>query len=106
MKTHSKSGIAVKLFVGCLLTGEGKLNLRNSLGWKQAKISGQHHPLNLQEIHYQNHEYLGIFVSEEYLTLKELKVFEERIRKAIEDYCPDLDQNTLKVVVFPQILVS
>lgn len=106
METPVESKIAVKLFVGCLLNAESKMHLQNSISWKQMQIDKENHTENFKQIHYQNHEYFGLFAEQERITLQDLKSIEALIRKAFEDFCPKLNKNTLKVVVFPQILLS
>lgn len=101
-----ESKLTVKIFVGCLLTAEARLFLQNSLKWKHALIEGERSSHHLLSVHYENKDYVGKATDKDNATLEELDAIEKNIRQQMSFYCPELDTNTLKIMIFPQILVS
>lgn len=94
--------ISPKIFIGCALTAELKNHLSKSSNWKQASIE----QTALTIIPFQEKEYLGIYHSENKITLIELALLEKMIKDKIQTYCPDLSPDTFKIITFPQIFIS
>ncbi|CCB86872.1 MULTISPECIES: hypothetical protein [Parachlamydia] len=106
MSTEIEKRILVKVFVGCRLHAELRLQLNQSHAWKQVKIESKPQDGTLCEVHYQQKDYVGMFLPQETLTLSELKEYERLVQQKFKEYCPSLEEETIKLVVFPQIFIS
>jgi hypothetical protein len=94
----------VRLFIGCRLTSEMRMYLKESRAWKQMSIAPMQER-DLIETHYQQKDYLGHFFSEDCLPLEKLKESEKRVKEAIAAYCPKLQTEQLNCSIFPQIFL-
>lgn len=96
----------VKLFIGYPITSDIRMHLKQSSAWKQAKIAADLGTRDLQEVHFQDKEYIGKYLKTPEHSLQDLKTIESSIREALIHYCPELSQATLKIYLFPQIFIS
>lgn len=103
MDTEIDKRISAKVFIGCRFHAELKMLLTQSKEWKQAVIS---HEDTLCEVHYQQKDFIGMFIPEAKTTLHELRQYEELILKKLYAYCPTLEIDTLKLSIFPQIFIN
>lgn len=104
MNTQIENRVQVKLFLGIAISSELRLQLSESSEWKQAKISHQSH--DLIETHYQNKDYIGLFLTHEKVCLAELKLIEMKILQTLKLYCPKFSSEKCKVLVFSQVFIS
>lgn len=105
MITDHENKVKLMLFIGCPLTAELRLQLTQSLEWKQAKIN----PIagkDLEETHYQQKDFIGFFVKQEKITIQDLKQIEIQILQRINQYCPHFASEKIRILVFSQIFIS
>lgn len=105
MNMQVENKIQFRLFVGCLMTSELRLQLDQSHEWKQAKI-GPLEENNLVETHFHEKNYIGFFLVNNHVTLSELRQVEDKIFKALNAYCPQFASEKIRVLVFSQIFIS
>ncbi len=98
--------IKVKVFLGCAVNSHLKLQLNKSIGWKNAKIVGQATLPKLEEITYQGQQYIGLFLPNEENLLSDVKKYHDEALEELHSYIPDLDQQPINFVLFPQLFVK
>ncbi|MCE5316959.1 MAG: hypothetical protein LLG04_06300 [Parachlamydia sp.] len=91
-----------KFFIGCPLTSELRMHLKESSAWNQASIDPDR---NLIEVRFQKQDYLGRYYDGQQLELRELKQIETDMRARMQSYCPKLNSEKLAFCVFPQIFL-
>lgn len=106
MNTATESRLMVKLFVGYMLTAEIKMLLNQSNEWKQASLVKNSSRENLVETHFQEKDYIGRYLEYKMLTIKDLKEEASFAKLTLQRYCPDLNVDTLKICIFPQVFVT
>lgn len=106
MAVDSHNRILAKLFIGCSLTSDLKLQLSKSHPWKEALIMKNANEDMLQEIMFQNKSYLGIYCEQFGKTLSEIELIKATIIQKIKTYCPEYESEKLNFFVFPQIFVA
>lgn len=107
MTISSNHQVTVKLFVGYLLTSDIRMYLKQSAAWKQAKIMEEPDSRDLLETHFQDKDYIGKYIAQDNLTLRELRSFENSVHQSLLNYCPELSQESnLKIYLFPQVFIS
>lgn len=99
---NMSENVSAKLFVGVQNHGEVKSLLNHSPQWKEAKLF-QNHPLI--EIHFQEKEYVGFFVSPP-LSYVDLKEKEKDLKNQLIYYCPKLQVEKQKIYLFSQLFLS
>lgn len=105
-KALAKNQITTRLFVGFLFSKELKIQLSRNIAWKQARILQQSLENGLRQIHYENNEYIGCYLLGENANMLELKENDIRLRKMLQNYCPEFDIEALQLFIFPQIFVA
>jgi len=103
MDTEIDKRISVKVFIGCRFHAELKMLLTQSKEWKQAVILQEG---ALCEVHYQQKDFIGMFLPDAKITLHDLREYEEIIFKKLQAYCPTLETESLKLSIFPQIFIN
>lgn len=98
--------VFLRLFAGVLITSEIRMHLNLSIKWKEAQILKEFDPSHLTEVHFQNENYVGKFLSHEAFNLSELKAQEQQILAKIKEYCPKLKIEKIKLKIFPQQFIS
>ena len=106
MQQNVSSKVTVKLFLGIQITSEIRMHLRQSLKWKESHLHLETHTGYLIETHFQNNDYVGIFVAEERQPFEELKQLELAVRNLLLEYCPLANTEKMPLVVFPQVFIS
>lgn len=106
MTVDSHNRILAKLFIGCSLTSDLRLQLSKSHPWKEALIMKNTTSDTLQEIIFQNKSYLGIYCEQFGKTLSEIELIKSTIIEHIKIFCPEYESEKLKFFVFPQIFVT
>lgn len=91
--------------MGCLLSAELRTQLNKSIEWNQAKIKAVFEN-DLSETHFHQKDYIGFFLTQEKITLPELKLKETKILNALKHYCPHFTSEKMRVLVFSQIFIS
>ena len=102
----TKSKISTKLFLGCKITPDIRLQLNQNNEWQQLVAIPDTNTENLKELHYQEKEYFGKFLDDEKPTLTDLREAEQVIIQALESYCPQSNIKAIKLVLFPQIFLA
>lgn len=103
MNTDLSTRVTTKLFAGYLLNSELRMHLNQSKTYKQDKI-GSHQDLN--EVHYQEKDYFGIYLEQTMVAFDELKKLEESLRKRLDFYCPNFNNEHTTFFVLPQVFVK
>lgn len=104
MSIETKNKVSTRLFVGCLITSEIRMHLTQSIQWKHAMLATNNE--TIQEIHYQNKEYLGLYLAFTQTTLEELKKNQDQIRTQLKIFCPNLETENVSICIFPQVFVA
>jgi hypothetical protein len=100
------SKVTTKLFAGFRISSEIRMHLNQSIQWKHATLLTASMPFSLQRIPYQGKEYLGFYLKSHRLTVKELREFQDMIKQEVNQYCPDLEVETMTVFIFPQVFIA
>lgn len=103
MNTELSTRITTKLFAGFLLNSELRMHLAQSKNYKQDKIGSKQ---DLQEIHFQEKDYFGIYLEKNIISYKTLKTLEEALRKKLEFYCPAFNIDHATFFILPQVFVK
>jgi hypothetical protein len=106
MEASAKEGVKVKLFAGFAVNSEMKMHLRQSSTWKNSRIDKNQSKVAIQETHYQEKDYLGIYLDAEKQTLPQLKEIENELRNQLAQYCPEFNIESIKLYIFPQIFIT
>jgi hypothetical protein len=104
MEKNTNDHIAIKMFLGCLITPEIRMHLHNSPSWKQSSIAIS--STHLKEIHFQEKDYFGHFLAQSQISLNALKESQKELLTHLQQHCPDLCTDSVKMVVFPQVFLS
>ncbi len=104
MKTAAKDRITIKLFAGFPLTSELRMHLKGSKTWNQAQIQPELQPL--VEAHHDQQTYLGRFITNVPVTLRELCALEQELRLAFLTYCPKFPADKLQLITFSQVFIA
>ena len=99
------SKVKYRLFIGCIISAELRLQLSQSIRWKQAKIVASTQE-DLEETHYHEKDYIGRFLDYSPINLNDLRLTEAKVMQAIKNYCPEYACEKIKIVVFSQVFVS
>lgn len=94
--------IQTKIFLGYLLNKEIRIHLNQNSKWKENKLIGE---LLLTETHWQEKEYIGIFMSP-LLSSAQLKEKEKEVKSQLQVYCPKLNLDKHSVHIFSQLFLS
>ena len=106
MGIETDTRVTVKLFIGYEFTSEIKMYLSNSPKWKQdALISNKTHE-HLQQVKYQEKEYIGSYLADQSLPMNDLCKSSLSIKEKLVEYCPEINTKTLKTSIFPQVFVA
>lgn len=105
MDTNLLEKITTKFFLGCLLSPDVRIALNRSAAWNQAKIIAASDETELREQHFQDKDYLGIFIHSHQIALDELRIKEAAIRKRLQVFCPELKTQSIPIYVLPITLV-
>lgn len=106
MESAVEDRVKVKLFIGYLITSEIRMHLNQSNNWKQDNIAPERPTEALSEVHYQNKDYIGRFLTQDYLAMPQFKLVDQEMRRVLQSYCPNLNLDSLLTYTFPQIFVS
>lgn len=104
MDQPQSSKISIQLFVGCLLSVDIKRQLYQSPQWKQKSLEDP--DSRLVEVFHKNKDYLGKYVAKQMMTLSEFTQCQNELLEKIGSYCPNLDRETVKIIIFPQLFVG
>jgi hypothetical protein len=96
-------GVTVKLFAGFIVTPELRMHLNESSAWKDAQLV---HSDALMQTHHQGKDYIGLFLSDNQITLLSLKNIESKLRVSLEKYCPVYDLEKANIQIFPQSFIA
>jgi len=103
-KQELETGINFRLFAGCLMTSELRMQLNQSSLWKQAKIAPSLQ--DLIETHFQEKDFIGLFLQSDKIQLEELRQIEKKISQVLKTYCPQFPSEKIKILVFSQVFIS
>lgn len=96
----------LKIFLGFRINSEIRMHLNYSDEWKHEQIMRDARGDKLEEIRYQEKQYIGILLPNQRIPLNELRSYQERICHALHRYCPELNTETIELYVFPQLFLS
>lgn len=99
---EKKQGIHNRLFLGCELTSELRMHLKQSFSWKEAQMLSK----GLTEAHFEGKNYIGQRLEKNQLTLMEIKSLEKNLKRDLNEHCPNFDAARLKIIVFTEVFVA
>lgn len=94
--------IQVRLFLGFLQNKEIKVHLNQSKRWKESLLLSS---TELIETHWQENSYLGTFVPSS-LTFAQIQEKELFVKTQLQVYCPKLNLDKHRSLLFPQIFIT
>lgn len=103
MDTGTANRLQIKIFVGFEFKVDIRISLNKNSKWKEAKVSKT---TQLKEVHFQEQEYIGVFLPSEMTTMKILQDISQQVRTELQNYCPENDLSNSKIQVFPQVFVA
>lgn len=94
-------GIEIRLFFGILENSELRMHLNGSSLWQQEKTLGS----ELIETDRNDKRYIGLFASYplSYSRLRETECF---VKNRLQVYCPKLNLDTRRCVLFSQLFIT
>lgn len=94
--------IQVRLFLGYLQNKEIKVHLNQSKHWKEAHLTGS---TELIETQWQENSYLGTFIPSliAFAQIQEKELF---VKTQLQLYCPKLNLDKHRPLLFPQIFIA
>jgi hypothetical protein len=95
--------ITIKLFAGCPINAEMRMHLNQSIQWKHAEILNEG---CLKEVHYHGKDYFGLYIDHQNISTQNLTAIQQSIQESLKNYCPDLDTESAKVCIFPQVFIA
>lgn len=105
MKISEK--ITVKIFAGCLMPSDLRLHLSKSKEWQLISVIPlESREIRLQEVHFQGKDYLGYYLEDDLIQIKDLQEIKTAIQLFLKRFCPEYQAVDLKVYVIPQIFVA
>lgn len=104
MEITTQKQIQVSLFIGVLESSTVRMYLGQSHLWKQDSIVKNNDTPS--ETHYQGKTYIGFTLPTEGVSLSALHHIEEKLLTTVKKYCPELDQEQIQIIIFPQILIT
>ncbi len=99
---ETKQGIQARICVGYAMTPEIQNGLSQSQLWQQRKSGGD----GIGLIIYKGKEYIGCFLSDERPTVSQVREAGEKLRRQLQECCPDLPWEKYTARIFTQIFVS
>lgn len=102
---RSEQGVIVKLFAGFHATSELKMHLAQSRLWKENLIFASNRSGTLELIHFQEKDYLGKYLTQSFLSLKDLPSIEAELKQELLKFCPKFKQEKLMVRLFSQTFI-
>jgi hypothetical protein len=105
MNIQVENKVKLRIFIGCIITAELRLQLNTSPLWKQVKIA----PAGENELvitHFNQKEFIGFFLSQDHISLPELKGIETKILQTLMAYCPHFASEKIRILVFSQVFIS
>lgn len=97
--------IILKLFAGVLLNAGMKLKLHQSEKWQQATIIPHRNETELVEVRHEDKDYLGCYLSDNQITLSDLRKMEKFIQQRMGHYHLDFNLTNPKILVFTQVFI-
>lgn len=104
MKQEIDNRITIKMFYGCPLLPDLRLQLEKSQQWKLAKIGSERAPLEV--IRHQEKDYCGSFLHSDEMTISNLEAEAKRIHNKIKEFCSNYDTETLNFTIFPIVFIQ
>lgn len=102
-KYMTNTQILKKIFIGFPLHGELKSELSQSKEWNLLKILPNAERKKILEVHFQNKEYLGIYLPDnEKHTVESICKAEKELCLIIQNLCPKLHIEKQHPVIFTQ----
>lgn len=97
--------ITTKLFIGCHVPADLRIQLNQSLTWKQSRVAPDSQMDPIDVTHDKRH-YLGYCINAEQISLAQLRELADRLRTAVQRYCNKYPVERVSIYVFPQRFVS
>lgn len=98
--------LTAKIFIGFEFPLELRLELNENKEWKQALIEHGNSPAFIQEVHYQDKDYLGYYLDFKLAAMNDLRHHATSIKKQLQPFCKTTDVEKLTITLFPQIFVT
>ena len=98
MQTSEK--IRVKIFIGLAVTPALRNALHHSHSWKEAQFDTP-----FEEILKDKKRYVGFYLENERIPMGELKGVWKTLRQKVLPHCPQINLDTVPLVMFPQYFI-
>jgi len=98
-----QEGITVQLFVGFPLTSLLRMHLNKSHSWQEEVLTGEG---KLKKARHEEKDFIGLPTKANKLIIKDLKKIELNLKEKIQQHCPKLDPETLKISIIPQVFIA
>ena len=106
MNTATENRVLAKIFVGFELSMDIRMHLNQSTEWKKASVVKDDSPNSIVEIRFNEKDYIGRHLDTRMPTLKDIQTQSTQIRERLQEFCPEINVDTFKINVFPQVFVS
>lgn len=101
-----KTSQAVKIFIGFALTPDLRMQLNQSDGWKQSRITAGQDPVEPVEVRFNHKDYLGFQTDDSLCTWPELTRYQSLLKEALVRYCSHLNPDSYKICLFSQLFIA
>jgi hypothetical protein len=98
--------ISAQLFLGCPISSKIRMSLNSSPAWQKVQTLPGENVEALKEVHHQDKDYIGTFLSISQPTLEDLQIAQVNVQKLLRSYCDDLTDQNVKLTIFPQIFLA
>ena len=86
------------------MTSEIQMHLNSSDLWNQRTVNRD--DKQLTQVRHKEKEYIGRLLPEPRVALPELREQRQQVLDSLQQFCPDLDIEALKIVILPQVFLS
>lgn len=104
--TAMNSGIKIKIFMGCRLDSRLKLQLSQSMAWKNARIEGQANQTAWVETRHEGHDYIGHYLESAPVKFDDIKKHQALFLSNLQNYSSDIDIKKINLILFPKLFVN
>lgn len=101
-----EKGISFKLFAGFLVNSELKMHIKSSSNWKEHEFLEKKNPRKLQIVPFEKRDYIGNYIEPAQISIKEIDLLEEQIKKSLEQLFPKCNLENLSLYFFTQAFIQ
>ena len=104
--SQDEKGFSLQLFAGFLVNSELRMYMRASDKWKEHQISPLEGIGELKLVHFQEQDYIGVYLDPPLVKLAEIQPLEEKIRSRIYALFPKYKQEGRTLQFFCQTFIN